>query len=79
MADIPVLIAFRLYHQNSNSRDNEWRLEQEFGGYPALFQYAPEVAAWFARHTHSSYLEYDHGTGLRWRYQRITEASSNDD
>jgi len=68
---------FRLYHLvNGNPNENPdlaggtWKLEKEFHNIHELFDYAPDVAYWFSRHPHATYLMYDHGKGLHWKHER---------
>jgi hypothetical protein len=50
--------------------DGEWEVKERFGSWMALFSYSSETAGWFCRHHRASYLEFDHGQGLCWRFER---------
>ena len=54
---------FRLYDDSC--------LQRVFADAHALFDYAPDVAAWFARHHHCNYLQYGDGFHTH-RYERAS-------
>ena len=63
---------FRLLHcEGTPHEGNDWGVHEEFADVHKLFDFDPNMAAWFAQHPRSSYYQFDHGDGLHWRYERV--------
>ena len=65
---------FRLLHKTDGPYTPfDWRVEREYATIHELCDDSPETAAWLQRHPDASYLQYDHGNGLHWRFEKVKE------